>query len=217
MTIDEFVALYPQFAIDFAAPLRNQTRVIEPTVLLALPEELQTTTPYRVGGRGRPNRNQTRTHSQCGTCYRVLRNDQFYTPDSLLSRNQIYSHCRACAAIHNGNRPGGWVARQRIRNRRDAVIDYLAPRCVLCGFDRHPAAMELHSLGGDEAKLFGLLHQFIEIPTVETGERLLIQAKMSLAVCTNCHRLVHADVLAVPSRVDLPSYNLAVLMRRLQE
>ncbi len=215
MTVDEFCQAYPQFAIHFDAPISTQPRVFDALQLDQLPVELTPTQPYRPGGRGRPNLNQTRTHSQCATCGRVLRNDFFYTPPTLLRRNVVYSHCRDCAQLLNAQRYDATAA--AIQKRRHALWAYLAPKCAVCGFDRHPSAMDLHHIEGHDAAVTELMTAFSLSPHVAQAEALLRAANQCVPLCSNCHRMLHAGALTLPASLAAPTYRLAELMQRIAD
>src|SRR5829696_5973665 len=104
MKVSEFISHYPMVVIDFEAQVREQIRIYDGAILDQFPLELEPEHPYSAGGRGRPNLNQTLTHSQCATCQRVLRNDLFYTVPSMMRRNVVFSHCRECSQQLNANR-----------------------------------------------------------------------------------------------------------------
>src|SRR5262245_31173636 len=125
MKVSEFVQLYPHYGIDFEMPIREQPRVYDGVTLDRLPTELTPDFAYSVGGRGRPNSNQTLTHSQCATCQRVLRNDFFYTLPSMMKRNVVFSHCRQCSQALNASRYE--TRAEVIHARREVLWSYLAP------------------------------------------------------------------------------------------
>ena len=215
MTVDEFCQAHPEYAFDFDKPIGSQPRVFEPVLLDDLPVELTPLQPYRPGGRGRPNPNQTLAHSQCATCERVLRNDFFYTPPSLLKRNVIYSHCRECTQRLNAERYETNAA--VIRRRRNAIWHYLAPKCVLCGFDRHTSAMDLHHLDGKDAAIAELITALTLSGHVARAEALLREASQCVPLCSNCHRMLHAGVVELSDPSPSSPYHLIELMKQISD
>lgn len=213
MNIVQFGATYPQFVFDFEQPIGAQPRIFDESVLAALPKTLDASFAYRSGGRGRPNRNQTRTHSQCTTCKRVLRNDFFFTPPSMTRRNVVYSHCKTCAQTANAER--STVATTLEEARRNAIFSYLTPRCAHCGFDQHPSAMDLHLPKGQEAHISALITDLAAEPDAFKAERLLHEIKTAMPLCSNCHRMVHAGVIHLPA-APTPAVNLVDLLATLE-
>jgi hypothetical protein len=210
MTVTEFSVNYPQYSFDFARPISLQTRIYEQSVLDTLPKELTSSHEYRGGGRGRPNLNQTLAHSQCKECRRVLRNDFFYTPPSMLRRNGIYTYCLLCAQEKNATRYD--LHTLTIQNRRHIIWNYLAPRCLLCGFDRHPSAMDMHHLGAKESEIASLIIEVTLVPDSYKADRLLREASTCIALCSNCHRLLHAGVIQLPKPIKPLQYHLVELL-----
>lgn len=216
MKISEFATRYPEFAIDFATELRHQLRVYDTLLLDQLPVELDSEHPYRPGSRGRPNQNQTLTHSQCATCLRVLRNDMYYTVPSMMKRNVVFPHCRACNQGHNATR---YDSRSEvIRKRRYFLRNYLAPRCAACGFDTHPSALDIHHANQKTERAIEELIVDISL-NLETGriEALLRHTAHCIPLCSNCHRLLHANVIDANIEYSPPPYHLAALLLSLQE
>jgi hypothetical protein len=215
ITLDEFAKRNPQFAFDFEAPLRTQSRILDGVLLANLPSELAPAHPYRPGGRGRPNLNQTRTHSQCATCKRVLRNDLFYTPRSLRIRNVVYTHCRECAQQHNADRYPPPDA--RIPAKTDSIWRYLAPQCAICAVDGQASKLELHSVEGNDHRVVDLVTDLALSPDVQKVEKLLREAKRCVAVCAACHEKLHAGAISLPADVAPLRYNLATLLRLIRD
>lgn len=214
MTVNEFMVRYPQYSFDFAEPISHQARIYAQGTLDALPDELTPSHAYRGGGRGRPNLNQTLTHSQCKECQRVLRNDFFYTPPSMLKRNGIYTYCRACAQTQNA------IAYDQnstsIRSRRQIIWQYLAPRCVVCGFDRHSSAMDIHHTGTKETEIASLITEVTLTPDAYKVERLLRELSSCIALCSNCHRMLHAGAIQLPTAIKPMQYQLTELQELLK-
>lgn len=214
MTVIEFATRFPQYSFDFDKPISFQPRVYDQSILKTLPEELMPCHEYRSGSRGRPNLNQTLAHSQCKTCKRVLRNDFFYTPPSRIMDNGVYTHCLTCSQQHSAIRYSHHAI--AIRTRRMIIWCYLAPRCLLCGFDKHISAMDMHHLGVKETEIASLITEVTLVPDVYKVEKLLREASTCIALCSNCHRMLHADVIQLPHEVKPLPYNLAELMELLK-
>lgn len=214
MTVNEFMTCYPQYSFDFTKPLTRQTRIYEQRILDNLPDELTPSHEYRGGGRGRPNLNQTLTHGQCKECKRVLRNDFFYTPPSAIKRNGVHTYCRTCTQVQNAT----WYDQNSstIRIRRQTIWQYLAPHCVFCGFDRHVSAMDMHHLEAKETEIASLITEVTLAPDAYKIEKLLREASSYIALCSNCHRMLHAGAIQVPPDTKPLRYYLAELTELLK-
>ena len=207
MKVSEFAQAYPQYAIDFARQVREQPRVYDGAALDQFPLALEPEHPYQAGGRGRPNLNQTLTHSQCATCLRVLRNDLFYTLPSMMKRNMVFSHCRECNQQHNAERYE--TKADVVRARRVVIWQVLAPRCSICGFNQHSSALDLHHPGQKEFQVAELITQVTFALDAGKIEALLREATQCIPLCSNCHRMLHAGAIAVPRRPDRPPHNIS--------
>lgn len=214
MNVAEFAEQYPQYVFDFAEPISAQLRVYDSAVLGMLPRELTPCYQYRGGGRGRPNLNQTRAHSQCGTCKRVRRNDFFYTPPSMVRKNVVFTHCLECTQALNAKRYD--VRSKTMRSRQAAIWRYLAPRCAICGFDRHSSAMDLHHLENQDDDIGPLIIEVALTPNAYTAEKLLRLAAECVALCSNCHRMYHSGAIELDGKVAPLRYQLTELMTLLK-
>lgn len=215
MNVESFIEKYPEYSFDFTQPIREQKRIFAPELLTVLPAELEPSFAYRSGGRGRPNLNQTRTHAQCSLCKRVLRNDFFYTPPSMIQRNVVYSHCQACAQAVNAGHYD--LATNNLHTRRMAIWQYIAPACLCCGFDKHVSAIDLHhATEAKEAEIVELITDLALAPNAYKAERLLHEHKGCIPLCSNCHRMVHAGAIQLPPKMHTPRYHLAELLQLAQ-
>lgn len=217
-SVIEYVSLYPALAFDFTATMRQQPRIYCTETLQLYAEELLPSFEYHPGGRGRPNRNQTRAHAQCKSCQRVLRNDFFFTPPSMRAKNVLYSHCKTCAHdAKSTSLPPSEAAGAHSHCRRTPLWAYLAPSCSHCGFDDHYSAMDLHHPdNGVEALVDQIAEEFIRKRDIYRAEQLLRESKRCLPLCSNCHRMVHGADL-IPVATNGLSYNLGKLLDHLNE
>lgn len=223
MNIVEFSSRWPQVSFDFSQPISHQPRIYDQGQLHLFPEALMPSHEYRSGGRGRPNRNQTLAHSQCKSCQRVLRNDFFYTPPSMMRRNVVFSHCLTCAKANNTKRYS--EKSHTMRSRNEHIWRYLAPICLLCGFDQHVSAMDFHSLAiADEGAAFkkekevaALIAAVAHTPDAYQAERLLREASQCIPLCSNCHRMVHAKILDASHYVNQVNYQLISFMELIND
>jgi hypothetical protein len=75
--------------------------------------------------------------------------------------------------------------------------------------------MDMHHLGAKEATVVELITALTLINHVARAEALLREASKCVPLCSNCHRMLHAGVLELPSDLRHPKYRLEELMRRL--
>jgi hypothetical protein len=122
----------------------------------------------------------------------------------------IFPHCRECTQQLNALRYDANA--EAIRQRRLAVWHYLAPQCALCGFEQHVSAMDLHHLANKEAVVSELITAVTLAPDVSKAEKLLREASKCVALCSNCHRMVHANFLKLPNDLVPRHYVLADLL-----
>jgi transposase-like protein len=96
-----------------------------------------------------------------------------------------YLRCRRCRTAA--------VVRRRARVRA-ALIEEAGGRCVLCGYDGHPAALQFHHL--DRAtKAFTICDG-----TTRSMARMREEARKCVLLCANCHAQVGAGAADVPVR-----------------
>lgn len=212
--VSEFSQHNPQYAFDFTRQVRDQLRVYDGATLDQFPIELEPEHPYQPGSRGRPNLNQTLAHSQCATCLRVLRNDLFYTLPSMMKRNMVFSHCRECNQQHNADRYDLKV--DVVRARRVVIWQALAPRCSVCGFDRHYSAMDLHHPEQRENQVADLVTQVTLSLDAGKIESLLRDAAKCVPLCSNCHRMFHAGEITLPNQGSKPPVRIGDFIARLK-
>jgi len=86
------------------------------------------------------------------------------------------------------------VARRR-RKIKSILIAEAGGRCRLCGYDRHPAALQFHHLDPD-SKRFSLSQQGV----ARSLERAQAEARKCILLCANCHAEVEAGARTVSLR-----------------
>jgi hypothetical protein len=199
ITISEFEALYPRYAFNFGAELQLQQRILDGAELLALPTELAPIGRRTSGSRGRPNRNQTKTHFQCSICERVLRNDFYRQRD----RNNVNSYCDECDRAKASRRTAAKAETRK--DRRIVIWRYIAPKCAVCGFDKSTSALDMHHVNGKDFQIASLATWVCGSNQVllHNVERLCAEASRCIPLCSNCHRMVHAGEITLPSMEPL--------------
>ncbi len=84
------------------------------------------------------------------------------------------------------------VARRR-RKVKEILIEEAGGCCVLCGYSKHPAALQFHHLDPAE-KSFGLGVRGI----TRSIERLRAEAAKCSLLCANCHAEVEVGAAELP-------------------
>lgn len=80
--------------------------------------------------------------------------------------------------------------RRRVKER---LVRAAGGACAVCGYDKHPSALEFHHLD-PSTKSFGLSAHHV----TRSYEELLVEAKKCVLLCANCHAEVEAGVSSVP-------------------
>lgn len=206
LTLYDFIYEYPELAFDFSKQIADQPRIYDLLSLATLPVELATDiAPTKTGGRGRARRTQCRTHSQCASCGRILRNDCFFLPASFVANNRIPTYCKECYVNQNEK---SYSSRKKIvASRRDAIWQYIARVCVICGNTYHPAAMDMHHLRDKKNEIGILVTRVTFTPSPKNAERLVAEASKCVPLCSNCHRTLHAGAITLPSDLQPLKYS----------
>jgi DNA-directed RNA polymerase subunit RPC12/RpoP len=66
-----------------------------------------------------------------------------------------------------------------------AAIEYLGGKCLRCGYNKHPAAMEFHHRENKDFMISNVANRKWEIVKKELDKCDLL--------CSNCHRIEHSD------------------------
>ena len=84
------------------------------------------------------------------------------------------------------------VARHR-RKLKDQLVREAGGRCAVCGYDRHPRALEFHHLD-PQAKAFALSRRGVTLSL----EAMRAEASKCMLLCANCHAEVESGFVALP-------------------
>lgn len=71
------------------------------------------------------------------------------------------------------------------------ALQYLGSKCVLCGYNKYPAALEFHHINEKE-KDYNLSNI---IKGVELDSKVIEELDKCVILCSNCHRAYHASEL----------------------
>lgn len=208
MTVTEFCALYPGLSFNFDARMDSQPRVFDICLLEELPIELKPIHSYRGGGRGRPSRNQTKSHFQCSLCRRVLRND-FFVHDS---SGNVFSKCNDCRRKSAAIR---WKDKSReFIDLRNTIWEYIGGKCSYCGFNSHVAAIDMHHIADGKTDTVSNLVTRVAASSMSAlgtnAYNLIIEVNKCIPLCSNCHRLAHVGVIDIsdikPTHYDVNDF-----------
>jgi hypothetical protein len=87
---------------------------------------------------------------------------------------------------------------KRRKRIKEMLVEYKGGKCVICGYNRLPAALDLHHMD-DSAKSFGLSVRGL----TRSWERSRAEADKCILVCANCHREIHAGVVQPPQVIEV--------------
>jgi len=85
---------------------------------------------------------------------------------------------------------------KRRRKLKVMLVEYKGGKCVLCGYDKSPWALELHHRD-PEKKSFGLSVRGL----TRSWEILRKEADKCILICANCHREIHAGIAQLPREI----------------
>lgn len=88
------------------------------------------------------------------------------------------------------------VARRR-RKVKEMLVAEAGGACALCGYDRHPAALQFHHLD-PTSKSFGLGVRGI----TRSLEKLRAEAAKCVLLCANCHAEVEVGAVELPLKCE---------------
>jgi len=88
------------------------------------------------------------------------------------------------SAGHTHMRCNSCIVYARKVEIKQRLIDHLGGKCVDCGFDEHPAAMQFHHKKDKDFSVAGNYNRSMDV--------LLKEVKKCKLVCANCHAILHA-------------------------
>lgn len=124
---------------------------------------------------------------RCPRCTRLLPIGEFY---KRRNRSGFLSYCKQCVSDQT-------MERQRLVKMRS--IEYKGGSCVLCGYNKHPAALEFHHLDPTQKEFD------ISLCKLKDFERVKPELDKCVLVCSNCHREFHAGAIALPATLTAHS------------
>ena len=94
--------------------------------------------------------------------------------------------------MSNSDKVKNWRKRTKLR-----MVESLGGKCCICGYNTTVHALEFHHLDPNE-KDFGF---GASRANIKSWDRLVIELRKCVLVCSNCHREVHDDVAQIPKDV----------------
>lgn len=79
------------------------------------------------------------------------------------------------------------------QNRKLVLMDIMGGKCVLCGFDKFPEALEFHHID-PSTKEFVLSGSYLS----RALSTQYAELRKCVMVCSNCHRGIHAGYYEIP-------------------
>ncbi len=85
---------------------------------------------------------------------------------------------------------------ERRQKLKIMLIEYKGNSCAICGYDKCPAAFDLHHIDKNK-KEFG----FAIGGMTRAWEKVKAEADKCLLVCSNCHREIHAGIISINEHI----------------
>jgi hypothetical protein len=131
-------------------------------------------------------RQQTRRARAAGLKH-ITRNCAHHGMTTFILEGSGYYRCSKCRQ----EAVSRWRRRAKLR-----LIEVAGGCCVLCGYDKHPAALHFHHLDPDQKRYTlsraGHTRKFAEA---------LEEARKCVLLCANCHAEVERGVTTVPDEL----------------
>ena len=99
-------------------------------------------------------------------------------------RDRSEYRCKRCRAE---------AVQRRRRKVKRILVEEAGGKCVICGYDRHPAALHFHHVD-PEQKSFGLARRGI----TRSIDILRAEIRKCVLLCSNCHAEVEAGATRLP-------------------
>ena len=81
------------------------------------------------------------------------------------------------------------------KRRKTNLLEVLGGKCIICGFDEFPEALEFHHVNPKQ-KSFGIGSSHAVTKSLDAQ---LEEMKKCVLLCSNCHKGVHAQYYTIPS------------------
>lgn len=80
------------------------------------------------------------------------------------------------------------------KKSKERIVECMGGACQICGYDRHPNALEFHHLNPSEKEMS--LASLRASP--KSIDVVIEELKKCIMLCSNCHKEVHAGVTQIP-------------------
>jgi hypothetical protein len=114
---------------------------------------------------------------------RSIRECQIHGRATHIQRQDGYWRCRQCRID---------AVSKRRRTVKEILVAEAGGRCVRCGFDEHPSALQFHHRD-PSAKSFGISHKGVTISLARARE----EATKCVLLCACCHAMLEAGVVSL--------------------
>lgn len=94
-------------------------------------------------------------------------------------------YCESCKKPSVKKMCGSCRTKLRRRRQKQRAIDYLGGKCIICGFDKHPAALTFHHR--DPSTKGFEVSKYIQI----AWSRVVVELDKCDLLCANCHIIEH--------------------------
>lgn len=90
------------------------------------------------------------------------------------------------------------AVKKRRKRLRQMARAYLGDKCMICGYDRCPGALDFHHRD-PKLKEFGLSDKGL----TRSWEKTKNEIDKCVLICANCHREVHAGITQLPTATSV--------------
>lgn len=94
-----------------------------------------------------------------------------------------------------GTNVGSLAVAKRRRNLKLLAIDYKGGKCLCCGYNKCPQALQFHHLDPTK-KDFGISTTGV----TRSWEKIKVELDKCVLLCANCHAEVHAGITKIELR-----------------
>lgn len=130
------------------------------------------------------NKNISTFTKICPCCKQEKLLDQFYTR----RENKTSSYCKECTNTQT-------IKRQQ--NLKQQALNYKGNKCISCGYNKYPGALEFHHLDPKE-KDFSLSH----VKLYKFTDKIKEELDKCILLCSNCHREIHANLIKFDEKIQ---------------
>lgn len=133
----------------------------------------------------------------CGKCEEYKEVKAFYKSNMQPSNFGYRYYCKVCEYDKEGQSE---YYKERSRKLKQSYVDMLGGQCVICGYNRTPAALDFHHVEPETKK-----YNIATISNNKLKEQdVLEEINKCCLLCANCHREYESGYLCVEfTKVEL--------------